>query len=255
MDTRTHAWRRPTLVALFLLAALPLSIRAAADDDDGFNVPPTAPTGQRQGGGARGGPTDAAKPPPAVSILSTAESVGLTAREQPVIYWYLSQDATDPVKISIVVPKKPKPLLAQELPPGTKAGLHKIDLASEKHDGKPVKLEPGVPYTVTVKVMTAGSGNAGDPFAQCKILRVDPDKAPADAAKEAAKESDPAKRAAAYGKAGIWFDYLDALNEAIAAKPNDEALLQKRAKALAKQRLIWKPDGTITEERKSDAKQ
>jgi hypothetical protein len=77
---------------------------------------------------------------------------------------------------------------------------------------------------------------------------------PAQAA-DAAKESDPAKRAAAYGKAGIWFDYLDALNEAIAAKPNNEVLLQKRAKALAKQRLIWKPDGTITEERKSDAKQ
>ena len=111
-------------------------------------------------------------------------------------------------------------------------------------------LATGV-YTVTVKVMTAGSGSAGDPFAQCKIVRVDADKAPADAA----RESDPAKRAAAYGKAGLWFDYLDALNQAIAAKPNDDALVQKRAKALAKQRLIWKPDGTITEERKTDARQ
>jgi hypothetical protein len=251
MDTRMHARRRPTLVGLFLLAALPLSVRAAADDDDGFNVPPTAPTGQRQGGGARGGPADPAKPLPSVSILSTLESVGMTAREQPVIYWYLSDDAADPVKVSIVVPKKAKPLFAQELPAGTKAGLHKIDLAGEKQDGKPIKLEPGISYTVTVKVMTAGSDNAGDPFARCNIVRVDPAKTPADAA----KETDPAKRAAAYGKAGMWFDYLDALNEAIAAKPNDEALLQKRAKALAKQGLIWKPDGTIAEERKTEAKQ
>jgi hypothetical protein len=246
---------RGVLVATMfvVIAAVTSNLRAAGngDDDDGFNVPPTAPTGQRQGGGARGGPTDPAKPLPSLSILSTADSVGLTSREQPVIYWYLSHDAADPIKLSVVVPKKPKPLFAQELPPGTKAGLHKIDLATEKQDGKPVKLEPGVPYTVTVKVMTAGSGSAGDPFAQCKIVRVDADKAPADAA----RESDPAKRAAAYGKAGLWFDYLDALNQAIAAKPNDDALVQKRAKALAKQRLIWKPDGTITEERKTDARQ
>jgi hypothetical protein len=251
MNTRTHVWRRLTFATLFLLAALPLSVRAAADDDDGFNVPPTAPTGQRQGGGARG---EADKPDDvhySLSILSPAESTGLTAREQPVIYWYLNQDAKYPVRVAILIPKKPKALFERELPVGTKAGIHKLDLATEKQDGKPLKLEPGATYTITIKVMKPGAGGAGDPFASCKIKRVATDEAPADAA----KESDPAKRAAAYGKAGIWFDYLDALNEAIAAKPGDEALLQKRAKALAKQRLIWKPDGTITEERKSDARQ
>jgi hypothetical protein len=254
MNFRAIHRLRPFLFAVAIVVAitgLTSANRAvAADDDDGFNVPPTAPTGQRQGGGARG---DAEKPGEihyTLSILSPADSTGLTAREQPVIYWYLNHDAADPVRISILIPKKAKPLFAQELPAGTKAGIHKLDLASEKQDGKPVKLEAGVPYTVTVKVMKSGSGPAGDPFASCKIVRVDPDKAPADAA----RESDPAKRAAAYGKAGMWFDYLDALHEAIAAKPDDEALLQKRTKALAKQRLIWKPDGTITEERKTDAK-
>jgi hypothetical protein len=245
----THPFGRLLITAMLGVALSASTTRAAgADDDDGFNVPPGAPTGQRQGGGAR---SESVGKSYKVSILAPAESVGLTASEQPAICWYLSEQADVPVRISVLAPKKAKPVFAQELPAGTKAGLHKIDLASAKQGGEPVKLEPGVTYNVVVKVMSAGSGNAGDPFASCKIVRIDPDKVPADAA----KESDPAKRAAAYGKAGIWFDYLDALNQAIAAKPNDEALLQKRAKALAKQRLIWKPDGTITEERKSDAKQ
>jgi hypothetical protein len=251
MKNTTHIRLRPFLIALALSLFIALSLspcaRASADDDDGFNVPPTAPTGQRQGGGARGESTGK---PYKISILAPADSVGLTAREQPVIYWYLSEDADVPVRISILAPKKPKPVFAQELPAGTKAGLHKIDLSTEKQDGKPVKLEPGIAYNVVVKVMSAGSGSAGDPFASCKILRIDPDKAPPGAE----KESDPAKRAMTYGKAGLWFDYLDALNQAIAANPKDDSLVQKRTKALANQRLIWKPDGTITEAPKSDAK-
>jgi hypothetical protein len=128
----------------------------------------------------------------------------------------------------------------------SKAGVHRFDFAAFKQDGQPLKLKPGVKYEVVVEVIARkGTGGSENPAATCRIMRMDPKEAPALASAE--KEQDLAKRASAYGKEGVWFDYIDALNAAIEEKPDDEALLQRRAKALAAQRLMWKPDGTISE--------
>jgi hypothetical protein len=216
---------------------------AHAEDDD-FVPPSSSLPAQRTGGASRSG-ADVK-----LSILAPADSIGLTTREQPAIYWYISGDTDKPIEISVNDMASKETVADTELKGPTKAGVHKFDLAQATIDGKKVKLRAGASYEVVVTVINDDKAGSKDPTATCRIQRVEQK----DAA-DTAKESDPAKRAAAYGKAGIWFDYLDALNEAITAKPNDEALLQKRAKALAKQRLIWKPDGTITEERKTDAKQ
>lgn len=244
MNVRMPSFKRVAFAAGALVLLTSASLSYAADDDD-FVPPSSSLPAQRTGGASRSG-ADVK-----LSILAPADSVGTTSREQPVIYWYISGDTDKPIEISVNDTKSKETIADTELKGPTKAGVHKFDLSQATLDGKKVQLKPDASYEVVVTVVNDDKAGSKNPTATCRIQVV----AKKDAPPDAAKESDPAKRAAAYGKAGIWFDYLDSLNEAIAAKPNDEALLQKRAKALAKQRLIWKPDGTITEERKSDAKQ
>jgi hypothetical protein len=221
----------------FALAAGPA---VAQEDDDGFVPKSSSPPAKRIGGASRGGSSGANAA--TVSILAPADNVGLTSREQPVIYWYLSADTDNPVEVAINDLKaKEEPLLEATIKGPKKAGLHKLDVASVKQDGNAVKLKPGQDYEVSISVVVPSGAASENPNASARIQCIDPKDAPA----AAAKEKDRAKQAAIYGKEGLWFDYLDALNAAIEAKPKDEALIQKRAKALAAQQLTWTPDGKI----------
>jgi hypothetical protein len=174
-----------------------------------------------------------------------------TRREQPVVYWILAAPTDTAIELAINDPKNlAKPVLETTLKGPHKAGLHKLDLSAAKQDGKPVKLAPGVKYDVVVEVATSANAASANPNATCKIMRLDPRETPPDAA----TEKDKAKLASVYGKQGIWFDYIDTLNAAIEANPKDESLAERRAKALAAQRITWKPDGTVTESPKGGAR-
>jgi hypothetical protein len=237
---------RMAVVATILCAiVLPAAVMAQAEDDD-FVPRSGAPPASRTGGASRG--ASAAASAANVTLLAPADTIGLTTREQPVIHWYLSADTDKPIEIAINDPKKlDEPVLEATFKGPHKAGLHKLDLSSLKQDDKPVKLSPNVKYDMVVEVVTSGTGNgaSANPNATCKIMRLDPKDTPADAA----TEKDKAKLASVYGKQGIWFDYIDALNAAIAENPKDESLAERRTKALAAQRITWTPDGKIVETR------
>ena len=238
-------WLKLPVLVLGLAALVLAPAARAQDEEDDFQPRTSAPPANRTGGASR----TAAKetPPPNVSILAPATTAGLTTREQPVVYWYTSSDTEHPVTISLTHPAKLDESAELTVKGPTKAGVHRLELSSLKQDGKTVTLEPGVKYELVVEVLVnkAGGGSA-NPSATCRVVRLDPKEAAAVAA-AAEKEKDLVKRATAYAKEGVWFDYIDALNAAVEKKPDDEALLQRRAKALAAQGLMWKPDGTITE--------
>ena len=235
-----------SLLVLALAALVAAPAARAQDEEDDFQPRSSAPPGNRTGGASRSGKAGE-QPPPTVSLLAPAKSVGLTTRAQPVIYWYLSADTEHPVMVSLTDPAKREDTVEATIKGPTKAGVHRFDFASLKRDGgQPVKLEPGVKYELVVEVVARkGTGGSENPSATCRIMRLDPKDAAALAPAE--KEQDLAKRASAYGKQGVWFDYIDALNAAVEKKPGDEALLQRRAKALAAQGLAWTPDGAISE--------
>lgn len=229
---------------LFFAAAFAAPAPALAQDDEDFTPKTSAPPAVRTGGASRAASSEAGAA--TVTILAPAETIGLTTREQPVIYWSLTADTDKEIEVAINDPQNlENPLLETTLKGPTKAGVHKLDLAKLKQDGKPVKLQPGVKYDVVVELAANQGGASANPRATCRIMRVDPKDVPPDAA----KEQDKAKLASVYGKQGIWFDYYDALSGAIDAKARDEALLQRRAKALATQRLVMQDDGTVTEEK------
>jgi hypothetical protein len=236
-----------SLVALFVL---PASVaRAQADDDEDFVPRSSAPPSSRTGGASRG--VSSATAASTVTLLAPAATVGLTTREQPAVYWILAAPTDKAIDVAINDPKNlDKPVYETTLKGPHKPGLHKLDLSTAKQDGQPVKLAPGVKYDVVVEVATSANGASANPNATCKIMRLDPKEAPADAA----KEKDKAKLASVYGKQGIWFDYIDALNAAIEANPKDASLAERRTKALAAQRITWKPDGTATESWKGGAR-
>ena len=227
----------PFLLPLLLAVAIPAL--AQDDEDDDFTPRTDAPPARRTGGASR----DVHFEGPSVSVLAPATSTGLTGRPQPVIYWSLSEATEFPVAVTINNNKdKADPVLETVLEGPKKGGIHKLDVAKVADAGK---LEPGVPYEVVIEVVRDENNASKNATASARLELVGPDAVPA----EAKKEKDPAKLAAVYGRAGLWFDYLDALNAAIQANPKDKALIDRRAKALAAQRLVWKADGTIVEER------
>lgn len=238
----TRLTRKLTYFLMLALVAVHAGAQDAGDDEDDFRPRGGAPPAERTSGASRG---DAAAAGSAtVMILAPAETIGLTTREQPVIYWSLSADTDAPIEIAVNDPNHlENPLAETTLKGPTQAGLHKLDLSKLEGDGQPLKLEPGVKYELVIEIAIHKTGASEDPHAACRIMRLAPADAPAPAA-----ETDKAKLAAAYAKEGVWFDYIDALNDAIKAKPEDEALSQKRAKALAGQRLLLNSDGTITEQ-------
>jgi hypothetical protein len=236
MKSNRRRWAFPLLVTVLLVSNASLR---AEDEDDGFTPRTGAPPAQRTGGASR-----SENKAPNVLILAPAETMGMTVRAQPVVYYYVSADTDASVEIGLTATKDVEnPVLETKIKGPTKSGLHKLDLAKFKQDGKPVKLEPGVKYDLAITVVASETSASENPTATCHLTRLDPKEAPAGTS----DEKDPARRAVAFAKAGIWFDYIDAMNVAIEAKPKDEALLQKRAKALASQKLIWKPDETIIE--------
>jgi hypothetical protein len=249
MNANGSRWFWFSLLCVLLVTPLMTMPAPAHDGEEEEFTPRTgAPPGNRIGGASRNAASE--KDAVTVSILAPAETAALTAREQPVVYWSLSGDTSDPIAVVVTdLTKLEEPLLEVTLEGGTKRGLHKLDLAKVRQDGKPVKLRPGVKYEVAIEVVADEAEASKNPSASCKVVRIDPKDAPA----AAAKEKDAAKRASAYGKAGLWLDYVDALNAAIEAAPRDEALRLRRTKALAAQRLVWSSDGTVTEMPKEKA--
>jgi hypothetical protein len=228
------------LIGCALLASLIVvaPLHAQDDEDDDFTPRSGAPPAKRTGGASR------TEGKITVVLLAPAESTGLTTRAAPVIYWHISGETDAPIEIGINDPTKlENPVLETGIKGPHKAGLHKLELSKLAQDGKPVELQPGIKYELVVTAAVNEASGSENPSATCVVMRLDPKDAP----KPGPDDRDPARQAAFFAKQGIWFDYLDALNAAIEANPKDDALIQKRAKALAAQGLLWKSDGTITE--------
>lgn len=241
MPFNSLKWIRSIVIAS--LIAIPV---VAADDDEEFVPRSSAPPATRTGGASRGGSSEASAA--TVSILAPATTVGLTTREQPVIYWNLTADTKHKIEIAITDPSALENPVAEMTVDGAKAGVHKLEVAKLKKDDKAIKLEPGKKYDVVIAVSASESGASENPNASCRIMRLDAKDVP-EAAK---KEKDTVKLAGIFAKEGIWFDYLDAINSAIEKKPDDKALVEKRNKALATQRFVVDDDGKIVEKSKSE---
>jgi hypothetical protein len=200
---------------------------AKASPDAPVYKPPMrgAPAG-RVGGGTRGTGHEAAF---VLSVLAPNHT-GLTVSEQPSLFWFISNDSSYPVELTLVDPGKTDPLIELRIAPPVKAGVHRVQLKDHN-----VRLVPGVSYQWYVAVVPDNNRRSKDILAGGSIERVS---SPADLTaklSQAAKSQVPSL----YAEAGLWYDALAAIGELIEQAPQDAALVNQRSALL---RQVGLPD-------------
>ena len=171
----------------------------------------------RVSGGARGGAAET------VLIALVPNHIALTTQSQPSLFWFQSKPAKAKFELTVVEPKKPKPLVSLTAPQADKPGIHRVKLAKYK-----VELQPDVAYEWSVAIVPDAENRSKDVIAKGVIKRINP---PGDLASRIAQMGD-LERAAAYGQAGIWYDAFESVSNAIEAHPDDASLRAQRASLL-----------------------
>ena len=147
-----------------------------------------------------------------LAVLAPAE-IALTTREQPTLYWYVSEATDARVDVTLADDESIDPLLEVTLPSPIEAGIHALDLAEHG-----VNLEPGRLYTWNVEVVQDAERRSSSLIASGLIERTS-----SNATLERALR-DARARFAPYALSGIWYDAMAELRTALAADPSDKRL-------------------------------
>jgi hypothetical protein len=168
----------------------------------------------RESGGTRGGDQ---KLPPIYALAPN--HVALTTQAQPVLFWYQSKPANAAFTLSLVEPKNPKPLVSASQPKADKSGIHALKLSDWK-----VTLQPGVEYKWNVSLVSNPEHPSDAEVDSAVIKRVPmPEGLDAKLA-----DASLAEKAVVYAGAGLWYDALESISEAISADPKDSNLQKLR---------------------------
>jgi len=196
-----HAEDAPPAAAPPGASAEAASAPASSPPAPAYRPPPRPRSGNREGGGTR-----SIADLPSVLALIPDGHVGVTLREQPTLYWWISGDTTARVELSLVdagAAADAKPVFETAVPAPTTGGIHAFSLAENG-----VRLEPGRVYKWYVTIVPDPAKRGGDVYSGGGIERIEP--AP-DLASSLAAASGP-RRAVALAEAGVWYDALDAIS-------------------------------------------
>src|SRR2546428_2423645 len=147
--------------------------------------------GGRVGGGTRG----TARELFVLSVLAPDHS-GLTASEQPSLYWYISTPTALPVELTVMDPGTTQPLLEISVAAPIEAGIHRLRLSDHG-----VRLAPGVAYRWYVAVVPHPGRRSRDILAGGAIQRVNQSPEMVATVGQARREGLPS----IYAAAGLWY--------------------------------------------------
>ncbi len=156
-----------------------------------YRPPARGAPAARVGGATRGTGADT----PALHVVAP-DHVGLTARAQPVLYWFVSRDLAQPVEITVINHFRVDPLLRIRLDPPVAAGIHAVALAEHG-----VRLEPGDEYQWFVAIVHDPERRSSDTVAGGYVQRIEGAPATAD-------------DAVALAERGLWYDAFEAATRA-----------------------------------------
>jgi hypothetical protein len=167
-----------------------------------YNPPKRSAPAGRVGGSTRG----TAKSDLVVEVLAP-DHVGLSAVDQPVLYWYLSRPVTAPLEITIdtVELSAAGPLLEKTLDKPWPAGISALSMRDMG-----VRLKPGVTYRWSAAVITDPAHRSVDVVASGLIQYVRP-------ATGLPRADDEAR---IYAESGYWYDAVNALSRGIERRPD-----------------------------------
>src|SRR5262245_37721236 len=146
-----------------------------------------------------------------LSVL-VPDHTGLTTKEQPSLFWFISGDTSLPVELTISDPNASEPLLEARIPGPVKRGIHRVRLTDYG-----VRLAPGVGYQWSVSVISDSARRSRDIVGSGKIERIE-FSTELQAKVAGAGKEDLATR---YAEAGIWYDALEAASDLIERSPGD----------------------------------
>jgi hypothetical protein len=159
---------------------------------------------------------------PSLCVLAPNHT-GLTTRGRLSLFWYQSGQASTRFELTLVEPKKPKPVLRVGRDKVDEAGIHRTLLA--RHN---VTLTPGVLYKWSIALVPDPANRSQDVIASGTIQRIEPDAQLATALADA-KGLD---KAAIYASKGLWYDALEAVTNEMDAAPGNKQLRLQRAALL-----------------------
>ncbi len=158
-------------------------------------------------------------------IVLAPESIGLTSRAQPTLYWYSSKGLSTPLEFALNDERSVKPLVELKVTV-SRPGIYALHLN--------YNLKPEVEYQWSIAAVTDPNQRASDTIASGALKRVQLPVMLADQLNRASKRELPFL----YAREGLWYDAFAILSEQIDTNPMDRDLLEQRAALLAQVKLI-----------------
>jgi len=159
---------------------------------------------------------------PFICVLAP-DHTGLTVREQPQLYWFLSETTTYPIEFTLIESWGVKPLLETALDPSAKPGFQSVRLADYG-----IRLRSGVQYKWFVALVPDRDHRSRDIITAGEIERVEL----SEALRARLANADKIEAAYIYTEEGIWYDSLGSISELIEAAPQAAVLREQRASLL-----------------------
>lgn len=129
--------------------------------------------------------------------LLAPDHAGLTALEQPSLFWFQSRSTAHPIEITIVIPGRAEPVLQLASSRAPKGTVHRIDL---KKQG--VRLEEGVTYRWSVAIVMDPGHRSKDLVASGVIERISGEARNAGTG----RDSPNWDKGVAAARRGLWYD-------------------------------------------------
>ncbi len=230
---------------IFTLGLSPVMANGPTTRPSSKWVPPVLDAPVDRGVGAARCPTDSDL---ILLLLCPSKSVGLTAKTQPTLYWYVSKPTNIPIEVALTPlgpggkDIKALPVLDVFIPKTETAGIQAFSLARPPGKQEPVSLKPGVQYKWAVEFHVKLNDGANNPVTFTRLQCINaPDNVSA-AQSAALMDQYEADR-----QAGLWYDMIDTLSQMIGADKDNADLHQVRQALLKDQNLKEDDDGKITE--------
>jgi hypothetical protein len=194
---------------------------AAAANMPVYTPPDRGSPAGRVGGSSRGEDCSSGKDL-MLSVL-VPDHTGLTVRDQPSLYWYLSGSTTCPIELTIRDDQAIQPLLEKRISAPVHPGVQRIQLADYN-----IHLPLDVPYRWYVALVVDPERRSKDIITGGVIERV----AFPEALRAQLDRGGKTQAPSIYAQEGLWYDALTSISELIDAAPNDRVLRQQRASLL-----------------------
>ncbi|MCA9470487.1 MAG: DUF928 domain-containing protein [Nitrospirales bacterium] len=164
--------------------------------------------GGRVGGGTRGG-----EDPNMLRLFALVpDHLGLTIREQPSLYWYVSRSAPHRLVLTINHEELVKPVFEQTIAETVEAGIHSVNLQDLN-----VRLELEKEYRWFVELALDADYPARNTVAGGRIKRI----APPETLLAKLREAERQEVTSIYSEGGLWYEALASISNLIDRHPGN----------------------------------